>query len=111
MLQALLIVANVVQFGLLLGWLLGTPRPRHVDGWLHAGVWCLDIRRSEPHYVWHLDGIPHAKAPRPPRQHKCQPQTCTITSTLHHQDRCACGAARVGVYGQWLGRNSRWDTP
>lgn len=56
---------------------------------------------------WHLGGIAWYLATKPPREHACKPQTCGITESLQHFDRCACGATRFGVWGSWEGRNSR----
>lgn len=58
---------------------------------------------------WHLGGIAWYLATRPEYAgHRCKPQTCGITETLQHYDRCACGATRFGVWGQWEGKWSRW---
>jgi hypothetical protein len=108
MLTAALVFANVMLLVLVFSL---KPLPRHQNGWLHEGTWRLERVGGPAPYTWHLEGVAYDVAPRPPRKHQCQPQTCTITSSLHHKDRCACGASRVGVYGQWLGRNLRWDTP
>lgn len=56
---------------------------------------------------WHLGGIAWFLAAKPDREHVCQPQTCGITETLQHHDRCACGGQRFGVWGTWERRNSR----
>lgn len=56
---------------------------------------------------WHLGGVAWYLATKPTRGHTCKPQTCGITETLQHFDRCACGATRFGVWGQWEERNSR----
>lgn len=59
---------------------------------------------------WHLGGIAWYLATRPEYAgHHCKPQTCGITETLQHYDRCACGATRFGVWGQWEGKWSRWS--
>lgn len=60
---------------------------------------------------WHLGGIAWYLATQPERDHRCKPQTCGITETLQHYDRCACGATRFGVWGSWEGKNVRWITP
>lgn len=56
---------------------------------------------------WHLGGVAWYLATKPDKRHTCKPQTCGITETLQHFDRCACGATRFGVWGKWEGRNSR----
>lgn len=56
---------------------------------------------------WHYGGCAWYLAEQPKAGHECKPQTCGITDTLQHYDRCACGGTRFGVYGQWEMRNSR----
>lgn len=56
---------------------------------------------------WHLGGVAWYLATMPTARHSCKPQTCGLTESLQHFDRCACGATRFGVWGAWEGRNSR----
>lgn len=56
---------------------------------------------------WHLGGVAWYLATLPTARHSCKPQTCGLTESLQHFDRCACGATRFGVWGKWEGRNSR----
>lgn len=78
---------------------------RH-DMWLPQDPGVFLYRSGRP-LEWHLGGIAWYLAAKPDPDHECQPQTCGITETLQHSDRCACGAMRFGVWGAWERRNSR----
>lgn len=109
-------------FGFLYAFECGRRRPRHQDPCLHhQGLTRHEMWRSADPAVfrgkpgraleWHLGGVAWFLAIRPGPGHRCKPQTCGITETLQHFDRCACGASRYGVWGSWEGKWSRWDTP
>lgn len=87
----------------------------HQDGLSEDSTWMVEDDRRWPTggrgLCWHYGGIPWDQAPRPHRHHDCQPQTCELTKTLQHVDRCACGASRYGAWGAWENRGVRWRAP
>lgn len=95
------------------------PKPRrhddpclHRQGMAREDTWLASdpvVFRHRPGRAleWHLGGVAWYLAAKPDPGHDCQPQTCGITETLQHSDRCACGAMRFGVWGAWERRNSR----
>lgn len=104
------------------GYVHGKHGRRHTDPCLHeqgmAGhkTWkpadpALFKGRYGKALEWHLGGIAWFLATQPERGHHCKPQTCGLTESLQHFDRCACGATRFGVWGAWEGRNTRCLKP
>jgi hypothetical protein len=91
--------------GALFGRRYGKPRYRSPQ--LHEGNWHPGLARSDAR-TWHRDGLPYTVAPLPPKAHQCAAQTCTLAKGLAHEDRCACGATRYGIYGIWERVNLRW---
>lgn len=115
----MLVVATLCAFTYAVGRQRGRfLRRRHQDPCLHRqGFTRYDTWKPSDPYLfqgrrgkaleWHLGGVAWNRATKPKAEHACQPQTCGITETLQHSDRCACGAMRFGVWGAWEGRNSR----
>lgn len=103
------VVFLTLLFGVAIGLAWATVHPlrtvRYRDPQIHEGVWRGPKNSGG---VWHHDGIPWCAAELPPLDHQCSAQTCTIMPGLAHEDKCACGGTRYGVYGQWRDVNSRW---
>lgn len=117
MTELLLLVALSIT-GLLYAYERQKSVPTHHDPCLHQqglsgpSTWkpaepMLFRHRHGKALEWHLGDVAWYLAPKPAGRHHCMPQTCGITETLQHYDRCACGATRFGVWGSWEGRNSR----
>jgi hypothetical protein len=88
---------------------------RYQDPGLHTapggrGSWYAELVWFDRDDVmrWHLNSIPWNQHKLPHVFHRCWPQTCEISRTLAHVDRCPCGARRYGVFGKWYERGSRW---
>jgi hypothetical protein len=87
-------------------------RSRYASPSLHVDIsgerWISEAKWTDGRpFRWHLSGKTWEDVPVPPMIHKCWPQTCEISHTASHYDRCACGGSRWGVWGQWEGRNTR----
>lgn len=126
----ILIAGALVASGMLAGYTFATrgsrpARPRYSDPGLHRrangvedwyperpGVFLRanDRTRAPQPLRWHRNGIPWDAHPLPKPRHECWPQTCEIALALAHTDRCPCGGYRYGIYGNWQGVNSRWNT-
>jgi hypothetical protein len=92
-----------IVVGLMLGLLLARlyrTKPNYRDPQLHDGPWELQgIENGEA--VWRRRWLAYLGpvAPDHPQGHVAH--ECRIGRGLSHYDRCACGAVRYGIYGNW----------
>lgn len=81
---------------------VGKPLPRYVSPQLHEGVWGKALVNSDGSITWlRAAGTHFLIPPETKNNHDHVPYECTIAPGMAHEDRCACGARRHGVYGEW----------
>jgi hypothetical protein len=98
-----------IALGIAVGMWVGSWHGKYRDPHLHeGGPYTVAVDKPWGR-IWHREGVPWHEAPKPPTRHRCSAHTCLVTKTLVHEDRCACGAVRYGVYGRWQGVNARWN--
>lgn len=68
-------------------------------------VWVEAVPGDVRSAIVNRDGVWWHEAPKPPRFHRCKPQT-KGWATLDEVRRCACGGVSLNG-GRWFDRNSR----